>query len=290
MKKLIYFAITILLFVSSCTENPTTLNITLPVQNGEYHLIISGRNGYRKEITSTLNSLTINMPEPGVYDINCSLFISGELEKEERITTRIKEGVNEISIPLGDSIAHLVIDLEGYEEYASSIIRLKVKGESGRIKEMESTIDDKATQIIFNDIEMGLNELKVEIIEKDGEIILCKKENLMIEEGINRISLLLESEGIENGEMGFKIENMSALPIEGRIEVTEIDMKKGEITLSFVLCTEVFDDITILWYENGKFIHEGETLIIESNSSPKRIDAIAYSEKTGSAGSFTFKL
>ena len=290
MKRLIYFAITILLFVSSCTENPTTLNITLPVQNGEYHLIISGRNGYRKEITSTLNSLTINMPEPGVYDINCSLFISGELEKEERITTRIKEGVNEISIPLGDSIAHLVIDLEGYEEYASSIIRLKVKGESGRIKEMESTIDDKATQIIFNDIEMGLNELKVEIIEKDGEIILCKKENLMIEEGINRISLLLESEGIENGEMGFKIENMSALPIEGRIEVTEIDMKKGEITLSFVLCTEVFDDITILWYENGKFIHEGETLIIESNSSPKRIDAIAYSEKTGSAGSFTFKL
>ena len=290
MKRLIYFAITILLFVSSCTENPTTLNITLPVQNGEYHLIISGRNGYRKEITSTLNSLTINMPEPGVYDINCSLFISGELEKEERITTRIKEGVNEISIPLGDSIAHLVIDLEGYEEYASSIIRLKVKGESGRIKEMESTIDDKATQIIFNDIEMGLNELKVEIIEKDGEIIFCKKENLMIEEGINRISLLLESESIENGEMGFKIENMSALPIKGRIEVTEIDMKKGEITLSFVLCTEVFDDITILWYENGKFIHEGETLIIESNSSPKRIDAIAYSEKTGSAGSFTFKL
>ncbi len=290
MKRLIYFAITILLFVSSCTENPTTLNITLPVQNGEYHLIISGRNGYRKEITSTLNSLTINMPEPGVYDINCSLFISGKLEKEERITTRIKEGVNEIPIPLGDSIAHLVIDLEGYEDYASSIIRLTVKGESGRIKERQSTIDGKATQIIFNDIEMGLNELKVEIIEKDGEILFCKKENLMIEEGINRISLLLEKEGIENGEMGFKIENMSALPIEGRIEITEIDMKKGEITLSFVLYTEVFDDITILWYENGKFIHEGETLIIESNSSPKRIDAIAYSEKPGSAGSFTFKL
>ena len=218
------------------------------------------------------------------------MFVSGELEKEERITTRIKEGVNEISIPLGDSIAHLVIDLEGYEDYASSIIRLKVKGESGRIKERQSSIDDKATQIIFNDIEMGLNKLIVEIIGKNGEIIFCKKENLMIEEGINRIRLLLENEGIENGEMGFKIENMSALPIEGRIEVTEIDMKKGEITLSFVLCTEVFDDITILWYENGKFIHEGETLIIESNSSPKRIDAIAYTEKTGSAGSFTFKL
>lgn len=290
MKRLIYFAITILLFVSSCTENPTTLNITLPVQNGEYHLIISGRNGYRKEITSTLNSLTINMPEPGVYDINCSLFISGKLEKEERITTRIKEGVNEIPIPLGDSIAHLVIDLEGYEDYASSIIRLSVKGESGRIKERQSSIDDKATQIIFNDIEMGLNKLIVEIIGKNGEIIFCKKENLMIEEGINRIRLLLENEGIENGEMGFKIENMSALPIEGRIEITEIDMKKGEITLSFVLYTEVFDDITILWYENGKFIHEGETLIIESDSSPKRIDAIAYSEKPGSAGSFTFKL
>lgn len=157
---------------------------------------------------------------------------------------------------------------------------LILEGKNG----FERKIVNAKGECTFSDLEEGIYTL-ICFREKDGEVFKINEFTIRLNEGPNHLAI--GEDGLI--ESGITISDGSSSPVEGRIEICEIDKQKNEIILSFridVLCSGIDEEsLKYLWYEDGIFIEEGRYLSLDLSRSFKRIDVVLLSPLLGSIGS-----
>lgn len=157
---------------------------------------------------------------------------------------------------------------------------LVLEGKSG----FERKIVNAKGECTFSDLEEGIYTL-ICFREKDGEVFKINEFTIRLNEGPNHLAI--GEDGLI--ESGITISDGSSSPVEGRIEICEIDKQKNEIILSFridVLGSGIDEEsLKYLWYEDGIFIEEGRYLSLDLSRSFKRIDVVLLSPLLGSIGS-----
>lgn len=160
------------------------------------------------------------------------------------------------------------------------VFSLVLEGKNG----FEQKIVNIKGEYVFANLEEGIYTL-ICFREKDGEVFKINDFTIRLNEGPNHLSI--GEDGLI--ESGITISDGSSSPVEGAIEICEIDKQKNEIILSFridALGSGIDEEsLKYLWYEDGVFIEEGRYLSLDLGKSFKRIDVVILSPLLGSIGS-----